>query len=241
MLGIVLGLGSSLAWGVSDFLGGMQSRRRSALAVLLITQPLGLIIGLVTALLFADGLPARGDALLGVLAGVIIVSALVAFYRGMAIGPVSIVATIASLGALVSMVGGLAQGDDPSALQLAGAAIAIAGVVLVSRQSRAVGEPIGRQALVLALAAAAGIGTAFLLVDAAAGDEPTWAIVALRVGGISTLLAVAAVVRPEVSVDRASAPALLAIAVLEITANMLFAVATNHGLISLVSVAGSLY
>ena len=34
-LGIVLGLASSVAWGVSDFLGGLQSRRISALSVLL--------------------------------------------------------------------------------------------------------------------------------------------------------------------------------------------------------------
>ena len=179
--------------------------------------------------------------LLGVLAGVILVTALAAFYRGMAIGPVGIVAVLASLGAVVSLVGGLVGGDDPAAIQLVGAAVAIAGVVLVSRTPRASGEGLSAAALGLGLAAAAGIGTAFLLIDTAAADEPTWAIVALRVGGISTLLAAAAVVRPSISIDRDSAPALIAIAVLEITANMLFAVATNHGLISLVSIAGSLY
>jgi drug/metabolite transporter (DMT)-like permease len=92
-----------------------------------------------------------------------------------------------------------------------------------------------------ASSAAVGIGLAFLLVDAAAEEEPTWAIVALRVGGISTIVAAALVVRPSISIDRASAPPLIAIGVLEITANLLFAVATNHGLISLVSIAGSLY
>jgi drug/metabolite transporter (DMT)-like permease len=159
----------------------------------------------------------------------------------MAIGPVSIVAVLASLGAIVSLVGGLVQGDDPAAVQLLGALVAIGGVVLVSRAPRASGERIGPQALALGLAAAAGIGLAFLLVDAAAEEEPTWAIVALRVGGISTLVAAALAVRPSISVDRASAPPLLAIGVLEVTANLLFAVATNHGLISLVSIAGSLY
>jgi drug/metabolite transporter (DMT)-like permease len=183
------------------------------------------------------------DTILGLLGGVVIVSALAAFYRGMAIGPVSIVATLASLGAIVPLVGGLAQGDDPTAIQLAGACVAIGGVVLVSRRpgGSGVGERIGRTALGLGLAAAIGIGAAFLLIDSAAADEPTWAIVALRVGGISTLVVAAAVVRPEIAVDRGSLPVLAAIGVLEITANLLFAVATNHGLISLVSIAGSLY
>ena len=241
MLGIALGLASSVAWGITDFLGGLQSRRMSALAVLLVTQPLGLALGLLAALAFADGMPERSDALLGVIAGVVIVSALAAFYRGMAIGPVSIVAVLASLGAVVSLVGGLVQGDDPAALQLVGSVVAIVGVVLVSRKPGEAGEQIGRVALGLGLAAAAGIGTAFLLIDQAAADEPTWAIVALRVGAISTLAVAAVAVRPSVSVDRASAPVLITIGVLEVTANLLFAVATNHGLISLVSIAGSLY
>ena len=45
MLGIVLGLASSVAWGVSDFLGGLQSRRISALSVLLVSQPYGYRLG----------------------------------------------------------------------------------------------------------------------------------------------------------------------------------------------------
>jgi drug/metabolite transporter (DMT)-like permease len=241
VLGIALGLASSLAWGVSDFLGGLQSRRMSALAVLLVTQPIGFGLALLVALTLGGDVPERSDMTLGFVAGVVIVSALVAFYRGMAIGPVSIVATLASLGAIVPLVGGLAQGDDPAAIQLVGAAAAITGVVLVTRQPRAAGVRIGTLALTLGLGAAVGIGTAFLLIDSAASDEPTWAIVALRAGGISTLLVAGAVVRPAIRIDRASAPALAAIAVLEITANLLFAVATNHGLISLVSIAGSLY
>ena len=44
MLGIALGLGSSVAWGISDFLGGLQTRRISALTVLLVSQPVGLVL-----------------------------------------------------------------------------------------------------------------------------------------------------------------------------------------------------
>ena len=50
MLGIALGLASSIAWGVSDFLGGIQSRRISVLTVLLVSQPVGLVLALVVAL-----------------------------------------------------------------------------------------------------------------------------------------------------------------------------------------------
>ena len=51
MLGIVLALGSSLAWGTSDFLGGLRARRISALTVLLVSQPVGLVLALIVALI----------------------------------------------------------------------------------------------------------------------------------------------------------------------------------------------
>jgi hypothetical protein len=44
MLAIALALGSSLAWGVSDFLGGLKSRTVPLLGVLLVPQGAALIL-----------------------------------------------------------------------------------------------------------------------------------------------------------------------------------------------------
>ena len=54
---------------------------------------------------------------------------LVAFYRGMAAGAISLVAPIAATGALIPVAFGLATGERPSALQLAGIALAVGGAV----------------------------------------------------------------------------------------------------------------
>ena len=62
-----------------------------------------------------------------------------------------------------------------------------------------------------------------------------------RASGVATLLVAAAFVRPSMRIPREMAPALVAIGVCDVTANSLFAVATNHGLLSLVAVAGSMY
>ena len=64
---------------------------------------------------------------------------------------------------------------------------------------------------------------------------------AARAGGVATLLVAAAFVRPSMRIERTLLPALLAIGFFDVLANSLFAVATNHGLLSLVAVAGSLY
>lgn len=241
MLGIALGLASSVAWGVSDFLGGLQSRRISALTVLLVSQPLGLVLALVVALsVGGDALSAR-DAGIATGAGAAAVLALAAFYRAMALGSVSVVATIGALGVLVPIAGGLAQGEQPAGVQGAGAAAAIAGVVLVAREPDPQWRAAGRTSIGLAALAALGFGTFFLALDATAGQQPAWTIVAARAGGVGTLLIAASYARPSMRIERSLLPALVAIGCFDVLANSLFAVATNHGLLALVSVAGSLY
>jgi uncharacterized membrane protein len=241
MLGIALGLASSVAWGVSDFLGGLQSRRISVLTVLLVSQPVGLVLALAVALA-AGGDPLSGrDAAIAVAGGAAVVLALGAFYRAMALGSVSVVATIGALGVVVPITGGLAAGEEPAAIQAVGVVAGVAGVVLVAREPDPEWRAAGRAAVGLAALAALGFGAFFLALDATSGREPTWTIVALRCGGVGALLIAAAFARPSMRIDRSLFGVLLAIGFLDVLANSLFAVATNHGLLSLVAVAGSLY
>jgi drug/metabolite transporter (DMT)-like permease len=241
MLGIAFALASSVAWGISDFLGGLQSRRMSALVVLLVSQPVGLVLALAVALAVGGDSLDAGDTTIAVGAGAAAVLGLGAFYRAMALGSVSVVATIGALGVLVPIAGGLAQGEEPTAIQAVGAAAGIAGVVLVAREPDPEWRAAGRTSIGLAALAALGFGTFFLGLDATAGPRPAWTIVAVRLGGVGTLLIAAAYVRPSMRIEPQLLPALLAIGCFDILANSLFAVATNHGLLALVSVAGSLY
>jgi drug/metabolite transporter (DMT)-like permease len=119
--------------------------------------------------------------------------------------------------------------------------LAVPGVILVAREPDPEWRSAGRVSIGLAAGAACGFGAFFLLLDLSAGDAPAWTIVAARCGGVLTLCLAALVVRPSMRVPRAMVPALLAIGCLDVLANSLFAVATNHGLLTLVSVAGSLY
>jgi drug/metabolite transporter (DMT)-like permease len=205
--------------------------------VLLVSQPVGLVLALVVALTVGGDELSTRDTAIGLGAGAAVVLALGAFYHAMALGSVSVVATIAALGVLVPVAGGLLQGEEPAAVQALGAAAAIVGVVLVDPEWRSA----GRASVGLAALAALGFGTFFLALDASAGDEPAWTIVAARVGGVTTLLVAAAAARPSLAIPRELWPSLLAIGCFDIAANSLFAVATNHGLLSLVAVAGSLY
>jgi drug/metabolite transporter (DMT)-like permease len=241
VLGIVLALGSSVAWGVSDFLGGLQARRISALTVLLVSQPFGLALALGVALAVGGTPLTGGDAAIAAASGATVVLALAAFYRAMALGSVSVVATIGALGVLVPFAGGLVRGEDPAAVAVAGAGLAVSGVVLAAREPDPEWRAAGAAAVGLAALAALGFGTFFLGLGVASGPEPAWTIVAARLGSVATLLVGAAIVRPSLRIPREMMPVLLAIGLCDITANSLFAVATNHGLLALVGVAGSLY
>jgi drug/metabolite transporter (DMT)-like permease len=289
MLGIVLALASSVAWGTSDFLGGMRSRRISALTVLLVSQPVGLALALGVALGVGGDALSAWDAAIAAGAGAAVVMALAAFYRAMALGSVTVVATIGALGVLVPVVAGLLRGDRPNALQALGAIAAIAGAVFVAREpdpewraasTVAIGSkpaapapggrqgrflhitriharskpaapaPGGRQGRflhitrrpgLLAALAALGFGIFLLGLDVSSGPQPAWTIVAARIGGVATLLVAAAFARPSMRIDPSLLPSLFVIGFFDVLANSLFAVATNHGLLALVAVAGSLY
>jgi drug/metabolite transporter (DMT)-like permease len=241
MLGIALALGSSLCWGVSDFLGGLSSRRISVLAVLLVSQPVGLVLALTVALAAGGSALSGADIATAVGAGAMGVLALAAFYRAMALGSVSVTATLGALGIAVPVVAGIAGGDQPHALQGVGAVAAFAGAVLAAREP----DPEWRKATTasvgLAALAGVGFGLFFWGLDLASPPNPAWTIVSARAGGVAVLLIAAAVVRPSLRIERSLAPTLGTIAVCDIAANSLFAVATNHGLLSLVAIAGSLY
>src|SRR5437763_16017516 len=153
-----------MCWGVSDFLGGLQSRRLPLLRVMLITQ-LGGLVGM-GVLLAARWVPPPAfhrlvPAIGGGAAGLI---GLAAFYRGLAIGTMSIVAPISATGVAVPVIVGIAGGERPAALQVAGIAAAVVGVVLASREHGPGIEPPtdSRASIALALVAAVGFGSFFV-------------------------------------------------------------------------------
>ena len=243
MLAVALGLSSSLCWGLADFFGGLQSRQRAALVVLLVSQGVALALLIPFALAVADETPSLSAVGWAALAGSAGIVALGAFYRALAIGTMSVVAPISATAAAVPVLVGLAEGERPSTLQVAGMAIALAGVILASREPIEEGAaPPNRAAIGLALVAAAGFGTFFVGIDkASATAEVPWVIVVQRCSSLVLLVIAALAVRPTLPRDAPSLAVLGMIGVLDLGANGLYALATTKGLLSVVSVLGSLY
>lgn len=241
MLALAISLASAFSWGVSDFLGGVQSRRLPVLGVLAVSQPAGLIlIALIIPLTGAD--PISADKLVvAFLAGAASLGGLGAFYAAMAMGTVSVVAPIAALGVVVPVAVGLAVGEAPAPIQLAGLVPAIAGVVILSYEDDPAHVRVVRRSIALAIVAGLGFGVFFTGLDLAAADRPGWAILAVRVGGVTTVAAALLVARPRLDAVPAAAPVLITIGAFDVLANALFAVASTKGVLPVVAVGGSMY
>jgi drug/metabolite transporter (DMT)-like permease len=244
VLGLGLALSSSLCWGVADFIGGVQSRRLPALRVVLLSQSIGLAAVVVVLAVRGTGPPGFVALLPAVGGGVAGVAGLSAFYRALAIGTMSIAAPIAATGVAVPVIVGIAGGDRPAALQLAGIVAATAGVMLASRESEPEGSAaraVTRSTVALALVAALGFGTFFVGLRAGARADVLWAVFASRGAGVAALAGAALALRPPGRIGLANLRAIMVVGLLDVGANGLFALASRHGLLSIVSVAGSLY
>jgi drug/metabolite transporter (DMT)-like permease len=234
-----LALGASLAWGTGDFLGGRAARVIHVLTVLAVSQLVGLVAVFCWALLSSDAFPPVGDVAAAAAAGVGGAVGLAALYRGMAIGAMGVVAPISALAPLIPLVVGIAGGERPSAVQLLGTALALAGVAVLSRDP---GERRGRATGTgLALVAAAGFGSYFVFLDSAADTGVPWAVTIARATAaglaVAAALRVSASLRPPLPV----LPALAAIGLADVSANVLFGLASTRGLLAVVSVLASLY
>lgn len=240
MTGILLALTASIGWGTADFFGGLKSRRMPVLTVLVGTQPAGVvIIGVVVAVRAVE--PSGRAFLWGTAAGIGLVIGLLALYRGLALGMMAVVAPITAAAPVVPVVVGIVRGERPNALQFAGMAIALVGVVLASieRESSLAGRRLAVGAG-YGIVSAAAFGSTLVTLDSASIEDPYWGTLVMRVAA-TTLVLLAAAALAQRMPARDQVPALAAIGAADAAATCLFAVATTKGLVSVVSVLASLF
>jgi drug/metabolite transporter (DMT)-like permease len=241
VLAAVLALGASVAWGIGDFLGGLKSRTLSPLAVLAIAQPVGFAAMAIVALIHWEPWPGP-SALYSVPAALLGTLGLVAFYRGMAAGSISLVAPIAATGALIPVAFGLATGERPSPLQLAGIALAVGGAVATSYEPGEGGErPRLAAGIGWGLLAAVAFGGYFIPMHEAAEGDFVWATFVFRATSFSLVLVAALVLRPRLPRYPRDIAVIACIGLADTSGNILFAAAASQGLVSVVSVLASLY
>jgi drug/metabolite transporter (DMT)-like permease len=236
---IILALLSSLIWGLADFLGGTLSKRRKAIAVIGGSQSFGLLFAATLALAIGAWTWETTVWVNGTIAGAMGLFGLAAFYTALATGQMGIVAPISSLSAVVPVTIGLAQGERPASLQVAGIVIALIGVILASGPE--LNGKVDSRPVLLAFIAAFTFGFAVYFMAKGGQVNPTMTITAMRFTQVAMVLVLVIVLRNLGGLIRKDVPLLAAIGFTDAGANVLFAFAASLGLLSVVAVLGSLY
>lgn len=269
MSAALLAIVASVTYGVSDFYAGVLARRLPTVLIALWSQVVGLVALGIAAAVSGQTFAAAGFAW-GVGGGVVAAVALLLFYRALETGPASVVAPVTAAGTLVPVAASIVSGDAPSLLALAGVPLTVAGLALVARgnaeddlpetqpcagpgvvvsrqaarvrgESGAAGDT-GAGVIALSLAAAAGFGAFFLLLDAgtaAAPDAELWAIVGVLVGALPTTIAAAVRAREPMRLTRLLLP-IAVVAVFDLAGDAALTFAVADGDLATVGVLASL-
>jgi len=155
-VGVALGLGAALTWGLADYFAAVASRRIGALRVVLgfhlaALIPLGVLVLATDALARVSVAQVAVFVLIGAIGWV----SYLAFYGALAIGPISVLSPIVSgYAAVTVLLAVVFAGNRLSALQAAAVGITIAGAMLASADVRDIARAKlqGRSALGFALA-----------------------------------------------------------------------------------------
>jgi drug/metabolite transporter (DMT)-like permease len=229
-------------WGVGDFLGGLAARRITVIAVVVVSQAIGLAGLLAWVLVTSDPFPGVVELLPAAAAGVAVLAGITAFYRGLAIGAMGIVAPISAAGPVVPLAVDAAQGTTPTALQWLGIVFVLLGVATLSWEGSTPGRG-GRMAsgAGLAIVAAVGFGLFFVGVDAGSDESAPWAIVAARTLAVALGAVAALALSKPLRPPRNLLAMLAVVGLIDTSANVLIAAATTYGAVGIVAVLSSLY
>jgi drug/metabolite transporter (DMT)-like permease len=240
-LAALFALGASLSWGVGDFLGGVKARVLPALMVLAASQPFGLAALGIAVAVRGTGIPGS-EVAWSALAALFGTVGLVAFYRGMAAGAISVVAPIAALSAGIPVIWGVAvSGNHVSGLQAVGFVAAIGGSVAASLERRPERTQLAA-GVGWAVFAMLAFGAYYVPMHAASTQDWLWPAFLFRCTSVALVWSVVLIRRMRPTGLRGSWAALVAIGFLDTGGNALFAAASSaHGLLSVVAVLASLY
>lgn len=237
-MAVILALIAALAYGVSDFLGGVFAKRSGPWQITVVAQASAAVVNLVAAF-FVLGSPRPEDWVWAAVGGSGAGAGAAFLYRGLARSRMGVVAPISAVGsALLPVLVGLLGGERPALLAVVGIVVAFPAILLISAVVE--DDAGGRGGVVDGLLAGIGFGMLFICLDRV-GDEA--GLMPLALTQITALLAVvglAVVLRQPWWPQR---PAWRAVVMgpLSVLATGGFLFATTVGLLSVVSVVAALY
>ncbi|MFI2780814.1 EamA family transporter [Streptomyces sp. ALB3] len=240
MIALLLALGSSLAYGCADFLGGLGARKAHVLRTVMIAAPASLAVELLLwPLLGASFAPATLGW--GAASGVASAAAFALLYRTLAIGPMNVLSPVTALVSAMLPVGvGLLQGEHLGLAGLIGLPLALTAVVLVSAGHGTRRAP-SRTALLMGLGAGAAIALQLVFLHQAPADSGVGPLIVGRAVSSAVTLAAAGLMYRRLGSEKPAYAMSATAGVLDSVANLLFLLAARSGDLAVVAVITALY
>jgi uncharacterized membrane protein len=247
-LGALLGLASAIAFGVSDYVGGLAARRIHFLIVTIVGESVGVLVTWTCLLWFHGHGPTAQAVLWGALSGVGSAAGTLALYRGYGHGEMAVTGPLSAVGAaVVPAIVGISTGDDLPPVGLAGVIVALPAIWLMST-TRGMEASTGgglRVGVVDGLASGLGFGVLFIALGLAGDGSGLWPVAAGQTAAVVLVLTVALTTRAA-PLSRQMLPGpsgrqSLAAAILGITATILYFRAAHTSLLTVAAVLTSVY
>lgn len=238
-MAILLSLVSALAYGVSDFLGGIFAKRSTAWQVATLGQASSTVCVTIAGLFFV-GDPVPVDFAWGALGGLGSGLGAAFLYRGLASAKMSVVAPISAVGcALLPVAVGLGLGERPGLLASLGIVLAFPAIALISLVRDP--DPSHRGGVLDGVLAGAGFGLMFIALGQVSDEAGLGPMSVLYLCSTAAVILVATAGgntwRPVTSTDWRGA----LLGPIGVTAAVAFYIASKHGLLSIVSVVTAMY
>jgi drug/metabolite transporter (DMT)-like permease len=241
-LSYVLALLSSLSYGSADFLGGLATKRFGTFSVVVFSQLTGLVLVLVALPLLPDSSPTATDLAWGAASGVAGGIGVALLYRGLAIGVMSVVAPVTAVCAvIIPLAAGVAMGERPTPVAMAGVVLAVVAIVLVSQSGEPVSGKRGTTGAGIAVLSGIAIGIFLVFLERTGPSAGLWPLVTARIASVSLLALAAVPARERLVLRRAAMPLVLGGGALDMLANIFYLLAVRQGPLSIVATLASLY
>lgn len=244
-MAVLLALGSALAYGVSDYVGGRASRRQSPVTIATIAELTLLAITLVIVPAASDGPPSQAAVVWSMFGGLAGSLGVLGLYAALSRGNMTVVAPITGIvAAVLPVFVGIATGERPGLLAAVGIGLAIVAVALIGGLVDGDSAGVDVETVVLSLVVGAAFGTLFVAYSRTGDDSGLWPLLVSRFPATPLLIVVFLVVRRRTAMprpDRGAFEAGMTVGALIILANALYLLSTREGLLSIVAVLVSLY
>jgi uncharacterized membrane protein len=248
-MGILLGLVAALLYGGSDFAGGLASRRLGPVRIAVAGSAVATAAAWAVLVMAGSPGPSVRAIGWGLASGLAGGTGTLVLYRGLARGQMSVVGPVSAVGAAVfPVMAGVALGERPGLLAVAGVLAALPAIVLVAASGPVRARPGGGLlggllggGVLEGLGAGLAFGILFIGLAQAGRNAGLWPVASEQTGALLPVLLVAVKTRVPLRIPVRSAGLPVLAGASGMAATLAYFYATHFSMLAVAAVIVSLY